>query len=243
MSAANFSWRQGDYQGAKTLTQEARALIAQHGVSGSLIASISLALCEAGLGNRERATALYESALRQARADGDDLISAVVLSNLGNLAFNDRELASARAYIEQSAALDRRLGQQGNLANDLIDLGFIALAENRREDAADALRESLALCRAERILNTNILLWALGGLAVLSLDFGDPVQAVRLLAATSRPRAELGVASDSYPIGEEMRERTLRDAREQLGDEAFAAAWEEGEGLSLDEAGEAASRI
>ena len=29
----------------------------------------------------------------------------------------------------------------------------------------------------------------------------------------------------------------------KLGEAAFAAAWEEGEGLSLEEAGEAASRI
>ncbi len=32
-------------------------------------------------------------------------------------------------------------------------------------------------------------------------------------------------------------------AREQLGEAVFAAAWEDGEGLSLEEAGEAASRI
>ena len=70
-----------------------------------------------------------------------------------------------------------------------------------------------------------------------------PREAVRLLAATTRPRAELGIASDFYPIGEEMRERTLQAAREQLGEAVFAAAWEEGEGLSLEEAGEAASRI
>jgi tetratricopeptide (TPR) repeat protein len=241
VAASNFSWRQGDFEGGKAFTEEAHALVAQHAVSGSLAASISLAICEAGLGDRQRAIQLYESALSQARADGDDLVSALVLGNLGNMALDERDLVSARTYLEESAVMHRRLGQQGFTANNLIDLGFIALAENRRDAAAAALRESLRLCRAERI--AELLLLAVEGLAALSLDRGDAVEAVRLLAATTRPRAELGVASSYYPIGEEMRERTLQAAREQLGGAAFAKVWEEGEGLSLEEAGEAASRI
>jgi hypothetical protein len=90
---------------------------------------------------------------------------------------------------------------------------------------------------------TNILLWAVEGLAALALDRGDAAEAVRLLAATTRPRAELAVASDFYPIGEEMRERTMDAAREKLGESMFAAVWKDGEGLSLEEAAEAASRI
>ena len=156
-------------------------------------------------------------------------------------ALNERDFVSARPYIEEAAALHRRLGQQRRLGNDLVDLGFIALAENRREAAATALRESLSLVLAERSIGRPAL--GSGGARALSLDRGDAAQAVRLLAATTRPRAEIGIASAYYPIGEEMRERTLQAAREQLGEAAFAAAWEDGEGLSLEEAGEAASRI
>jgi predicted ATPase len=241
LTASIFSWHQGDYEGGKVLAEEARALHADHGLSGPLPGSISLAVCEERLGNRERAMELYESALSQARADGNDIVSARVLGNLGNTALNERDLVSARAYIEEGAAINRRLGQLRSTANDLIDLGFIALAENRRDAAATALRESLALSRAERIAAS--LLMAVEGLAALSLDRGDAVEAVRLLAATTRPRAELGIATDFYPIGQEMRERTLQAARERLGEAAFAAAWEEGEGLTLEEAGQAASRI
>ena len=241
LAATGFSWRQGDYEGGKELAEEARALVAQHGVSGSLAASIALAVCESLLGNRERAIELYESALSQARADRDDHESAVILGNLGNIALNERDLASARAYIEEATSMNRRAGQQGSTANHLIDLGFIELAENCRDAAATAFRESLLLSRAER--RADNLFWAVEGLAALSLDRGDPTEAVRLLAATTRPRAELVVASDYFPIGEEMREKTLHAAREQLAEAAFAAAWEDGERLSLDEAVEAASRI
>jgi predicted ATPase len=234
LAAANFSWRQGDFARGKAFAEEARSLVAQHGVPGSLAASLALANCEQ-FDNPERAIELYESALRQARADGDDIVSGVALGNLGNIALNERDLVSARAYIEESAALHRRSGQQGTLANDLIDLGTIALAENRRDAAATAFRESLALCRA--VGSTDILLWAVEGLAAVALDHGDAVKAVRLLAAMTRPRAELGLTSDFFLIGDEMRERTLQNAREQLGEGGFAGAWEEGEGLSLEEAG------
>lgn len=81
LAASNFLWRQGDYEGGKAFTEEAHALVTQHAVSGSLAVSISLAVCEAGLGNRQRAIQLYEFALSQARADGDDLVSAIVLGN------------------------------------------------------------------------------------------------------------------------------------------------------------------
>src|SRR5262245_15747314 len=240
LAASLFSWRQGDYGGGKELAEEARALHANRGLPGPLPGSVSLAVCEERLGNRERAIELYESALSQARADGDDVVLARVLGYLGNVLLNDRDLVSARAYIEEGAAINRRLGQQRSLANDLVDVGFIALAENRREAAGNAFRECLALCLTAGIAES--LPWAVEGLAALLLE-RDGVEAVRLLAATTAPRVEIGIAPDYYPIGQETRERTLQAAREKLGDAAFAAAWGKGEALSLEEAGEAASSL
>jgi predicted ATPase len=236
--ASVFSWTQGDYEGGKALAEEARALHAENGLPGPLPGSITLAVCEDFLGNTQRAIELYETAASDARADGDDISLAIITNNLGNVALARRDLETARAHIEESAALNRRLGQKNRLANDLVDLGFIALAENRGDAAAAAFRESLPLNAEQR----NVI-FLVEGLAALSLDRGDAVEAVHLLAATTKPRAELGIPSDFYPIGEEMRERTLQGAREQLGESAFAAAWEEGEGLTLEEAGQAASRI
>jgi predicted ATPase len=242
LSVAQFAWHQGDYERARALTEETIAINQELGVTGPLAAhaEITLAICEDKLGNRMRCLELYEAALSRARADGDDTSVATILNNLGNTALDDRNLASARAYIEESASMNRRLGRHVSTAGNLLDLGFIALAEDRPDAAESALRESLALCRAERIAD---LFWAVEALAALALDRGDVVEAARLLAATTRPRAELGIATDFYPIGQESREKTLHGAREQLGEAAFAAAWEEGERLSLEEAAEAASRI
>ena len=134
------------------------------------------------------------------------------------------------------------MGHETQLANSLVDLGFAALAENRGEAAATAFRESLSLVRTTERSRPG-LIWAVEGLASVSFDRGRAAEAVRLHAATTRLRAELRIPADYFLIGQEIRERTLQGAREQLGEAAFVAAWEEGEGLSLEEAGEAASRI
>jgi predicted ATPase len=243
LQVSQFLWHQGDYYRAKILAEETVALNEKLGVTGTLRghAEITLAICEDKLGNRERSLELYEAALSRARAGGDGISVATILNNVGNIAIDERNLESARAHIEESAEMNRRLGRQIALAGNLIDLGFIALAVGRPETAASALRESLAIIRAERV--ADVLLWVVEALAALALAHGDAVAAARLLAATTRPRADLGIASDFYPIGQEMRERTLQSAREQLGEGALALAWEEGEKLSLEEAGEAASWI
>jgi tetratricopeptide (TPR) repeat protein len=196
-----------------------------------------LAICEHKLGNRERALELYDAV----RAAGDERSLATTLNNLGNMALEEHDRSRARDYFEKSAAINRRLGQEPGLANNLLDLGFVALADARVEDAATAFRESLGICRAERL--GDLIVWAVEGLAAVAFERGAPVVAATLLAAMTRPRDELAFGADFYPIGEEVRRRTLDDARAQLGETAFAEAWAAGEALSLEAALEAASLV
>jgi len=171
----------------------------------------------------------------------DEPLLAIILNNIGNLALEEHDHARARVCFTESAAMNRRLERQESLANNLVDLGFVALADAFAEEAVKAFRESLAICRAE--LLSDLLLWAIEGLAAVALHRGTPTVAARLLAAMTRPRAELAIGADYYPIGEEMRSRTLAGARAQLSEEEFAAAWAEGEALSLEAAGEQAARL
>jgi hypothetical protein len=88
-----------------------------------------------------------------------------------------------------------------------------------------------------------MLIWVLDGLAAVALQRGQLLEATRLLGATARPRAALGLGAGFYPTGQEMRERTLSAVRTGLGEERFAAAYAEGKALALDEAAEAAGRV
>jgi len=232
-------WHQGDYVRGKKLAEAAVALHRDLGTSGPepATAYITLAICEQKLGNRERALEIYEGA----RAAGNEHSFALILNNLGNLALEEGDLTRARTCFEESAAINRRLRQKYPLANNLVDLGFVALADARVEEAAEAFRESLGICRAERF--ADLLVWLVEGLAAVALERGAQIEATCLLAATPRLRAELAFGADFYPIGEEVRGRTLDAARAKLGEAAFAAAWAEGETLSLEAALEKASLV
>jgi predicted ATPase len=231
--------RQGDYAFGKELAQSAIRLYEASGKKPDELrhAYITLAINEHKLGNVARAREIYEAV----RADADERSLGTILGNLGNAALDEHDYAAARAYLEEAVATHRRLAHQSDLANNLIDLGFIALSEARLDEAEAILRESLAISSAERF--GDLLPWAVEAVAALALARGSPSEAVRLLASTTSTRAELAMGADFYPIAEETRERTLDAARAELSEVEFAAAWEEGETLSLEEAAEQAARF
>jgi predicted ATPase len=227
--------RQGDYVRAKQLAESAISHFEKSGTDPGELrhAYVNLAISEQKLGNSARSREIYEAA----RADADERSLAMILGNLGNMDLDEHNYAGARSNIEAAAAIHRRLGPPSALANDILDLGFIALADAGIDESLPFVRESLAICRAERV--GDLLAWAVEAVAAVTA----PDDAVRLLAATTKPREELGMGSDFYPIAEEIRERTLDVARAKLSEAAFAAAWAEGEALSLEQAAELASRV
>ena len=230
--------RQGDYALGKELAESAIRLFEASGTEPDELrhAYITLAINEHKLGNIARAREIYDAV----RADANERSLATILGNLGNIALEEHDYAAARAYLEEAAATNRRLAHQNPLANNLMDLGFIALSEARLDGAAPLLHESLAICRAEQV--RDLLPWVVEGVAALALGRGAPSEAVRLLAATTSTREELAMSADFYPVAEETREQTLEQARAQLSESAFAAAWAEGEALSLEQAAELAAR-
>jgi predicted ATPase len=234
-----FVVRQGDYVRAKQLAESAISRYEKSGTDPGALrhAYVNLAISEQKLGNSARSREIYEAA----RADADERSLAMILGNLGNMDLEEHNYAGARSNIEAAAAIHRRLGLRLPLANNILDLGFIALAEARIDEAVPFLRESLAICRAERL--GDLLPWVVEGVASVATSRAAPDEAVRLLAATTKSREELAMGTDFYPVAEEMRERTLDEARAQLSESAFAAAWAEGEALSLEEAAERAARV
>jgi DNA-binding CsgD family transcriptional regulator len=74
---------------------------------------------------------------------------------------------------------------------------------------------------------------ALGGLAA---DQGQAEHAARLLAAAQAFREGIGIGCLRAPAEQAAYDADLASAREALSPEAFAAAWQQGKGLSLREA-------
>ena len=244
VATASFAWHRGDYARGKALSEETIALFAELGVGGyrAAAAEMTLAICEDRLGNPQRAVEILERTAERARAEGDERSLAAIFNNHGNFALDNQDLVTARHYMEESAALNRKLGQKQALANNLLDLGFVALAEDRSDEAGALFYEALAICGGERFADG--LMWAIEGAAALAVERSSPAEAARWLATTTHPRADLGMADDFYMTGDARRAQTLDSARAQLGEARFEAAWAEGLALSLDEtAAEAADSL
>jgi tetratricopeptide (TPR) repeat protein len=233
----------GDYGGARRLAEASLDLYLRlpDSTAEALGVRITVAICEALLGNTRRAAELLEAAAVSARASGNDLELAMVVSSLGNLALDQRDFRGARTYFEEAMELTRRLRQPPLLANTLSDLGFVDLAESAVDEAAAHFTESLSICRAEHL--TPTLVWTGEGLAAVALARGEPAVATQLLGSTGRLRAEVGSPEGYYKIGDETRKQTLETARQLLGEPAFATALAEGESLSLEELTDAAALV
>ncbi len=243
---AESAWNQGAYGRGRDLAEASIDLLDRLGTEAvdavdAAAARSALSICEHGLGNNARAAEVFQAAAGMARASGNDLGLAIVLGNIANQALEDRDFRCARAHLEEVVAIARRLGQAPLLANALVDIGFIELAESAPDEAAADFAASLAIYRTERV--THTLVWIVEGLAAVALARDAPAVATRLLAATGSLRTEIGFAEGYYSIGDEVRERTLKDARELLGDAAFATAWTDGENLSLEELAEEATLV
>jgi predicted ATPase len=230
---------QGDYARAKELAESAISRYEESSTDPDELrhAYVNLAISEQKLGNSARSREIYEAI----RADADERTLAMCLGNLGNMDLDEQNYAAARSNIEAAAVIHRRLGVRYSLANNLMDLAFIAVAEDRIDDAVPLARESLNISRADRL--GDLLPWAVEAVAAMAARRARLEDAVLLLGATTKSREELAMHVGFYPIAEEIRERTLEQARAQLSESAFSTAWTEGSALSLSEAAEQAARI
>jgi len=73
-------------------------------------------------------------------------------------------------------------------------------------------------------------------LGVLAAARERPGDAARLLAAADAARPRLGYLTPGFTADRRAAARAASHARRILGEEAFAQAWEQGQGLTLDDA-------
>jgi tetratricopeptide (TPR) repeat protein len=146
------------------------------------------------------------------------------------------EYERARALYEESLALFRELGDKRSVAIPLVNLGLVAQAQGEYERVRALYEESLALSR--EVGDKPGIAHGLEGLASTALEPGAApavgAWGARLLGAADALRAAIGAPlppTDQAPV-----ERTVVSLRAALGDDAYEAAWAEGQALTLEEA-------
>jgi predicted ATPase len=233
--AGLFKYRQGDYESARTLLQESlsicRELGDKHGSALSLDRLFSVAYSQ---GDHGEALLFADESLALYQELGDQWGIAHILNGKGEMARLQGDYDAAGGFYEESLALFRALGDQFNICILLHNLAYVVQYHGDYQRAAMLFKESLIASQGlgEKV-NSALAVAGLAGIAGLSMQ---PERAARLFGAAQAALATFGIVLDV--IDRSDLERDVQIAKTQLDEAAFATLWEEGSGMSLEQAAE-----
>jgi non-specific serine/threonine protein kinase len=184
------------------------------------------------MSEEEQAEAYLSEALTIFHELGDPVGAANLTSNLGELAemAGNHDLAIAR--LEAGLAMWRSLGDRVGAVRAMVFLGQALLARGDAARAGALLREALTTIRDADY--EQILPAALRAAAQLAAGRGAAAMAARWYGAEEGLRAALGM--ELAAVRRASHERTIAVVRATMGEQAFAAAWAAGRGLSAAQA-------
>ena len=229
------AFRQKDYPQAAGLTTQSLALYQEldnpHGVS---LALRNLGDCARLSKDYTQASELYQRGLALSRKIDNTHGVVVLLNSLGELERLQGNLQQAKALYEEELALLEELGDKLALAIAYHNLGQALLGLGDLDAAGVCFKHGLAYYPGlEHVRGTALCVAGLGGIAGAA---GQGEQAVLLLA-----RAEATLTSGQFPLPMGPADQAAFDgyraaAQAQLAPPAFAAAWEAGMQMALEEA-------
>jgi non-specific serine/threonine protein kinase len=183
-------------------------------------------------GELTRGKGLIEESLAIARELNDKQHISVRLNTLGEIARTQGDYEAAWKYYEEALNIARQESfrqyiaiQAGNLAAALCQLG----------DYPSALLYNLESLKVSEELGDKRIIG--GGLHIsgaLAVAAGEMEKAARLLGAAQAIYDAAGYKSDK--VDQEFIDRYIREARAAIGDQAFEAAFGEGESMRLKDA-------
>ena len=222
----------GDYLDALRLFGESlsikRMMGDKHGIAASLG---SMGNAKLGLGDYTAARLLQEESLALYREPGSKGMVVRASTNLALVVFAQGELDAARALLNEALQLAQALDAKYDIASVLQVLGLIDIVENKPEARARILASLRMRVELGEILSQTSPLIGLAGLA---LREGKAQYAAQLLGVVDMTLKALNAVPELE--SKNFHAQTLADARAELGEEAFNAAWAEGSRWSLEEA-------
>jgi predicted ATPase/DNA-binding CsgD family transcriptional regulator len=179
------------------------------------------------------ASELFEKALSLGRAaDAPAFHEARCLLGAGSAALVNGQRGAAAGRLLEALEMAQAIGDAWTTAQALDHLGGVARLDGRAEEADGLARRGLELHHSiGDVAGTS---GSLESVAALAVDGERWPVAARLLAAAQAQLDSVGYAR-SRP--DQVRHEQCRDeVRTALGDDEFAAAWDEGLELSAEEA-------
>jgi non-specific serine/threonine protein kinase len=235
-SLMNLAWvelQTGHYAVGQALAEESVALSREAGNNSVLgFALVYLGGLAFEQGDDVAGNQIFEAVLPVLRAQGDKWNLAAALSWVGRRMYAQGKFQQATSLGEEALAMWRELGEQSGVAWMLHNLGYVAYAQEDFAQAGAYFKESLALWQDAG--SPFGILMVLAGFAVLAISTSRLRHATRLFGATSTLLTAIG--AKLYPMDQATCERQLAALRARLDAGAFAAAWEDGRTLSLEQA-------
>jgi non-specific serine/threonine protein kinase len=228
------------YDQAARLGEESLALSKEVGDTwGAAGAHLILGLVARGAGDYARAALLLEEGVTQFRRLGDKWATALSVNDLGLVLREMGEYYRAHRLLEEGLALFRELGDRWGIGFSLANLGIVAWNRAEYDQAAALFHESLSLRKVlgdRRGIST-----ALTGLAVVAAAQGRPDSSAVLFGAAEALREALGIPPPPF-IRDEY-DRRIAGVRAALDEPVFAAAWQQGRTMTMEQAIEFAQSI
>jgi predicted ATPase/DNA-binding CsgD family transcriptional regulator/DNA-binding XRE family transcriptional regulator len=181
---------------------------------------------------QQLAQALYEEELLIYSELGDAWGRGLPLLGLGRVAVGLGEFVRARALLEESRAIFQAAGDRRLLGFVLNRLGELARLQHDWPRVVTLYRENLTIWRD--LAQPLGMAASLEGLAVARMASDSAAPAARLFGAAAGLREESGSTQGWQTDDLAGRNAALANARLQLGDAWFAAAWAEGHGHPLE---------
>jgi predicted ATPase/uncharacterized protein HemY len=224
---------QGDYGQAVLLHEKALALEQEVGDRPGIAYSLhNLGDVARDQGDDKRAAQLYEEGLTLHQQVGNKRGVAHSLSGLGDVAHRQGDYKQASELGKESLTLFRELGDKRGIAYSLDSLGSIAREQSKYEQAAVLYRESLRLFQE---MNDRLgIAKSLYNLGIAAQNQDKYELATSLLSAAEALRQVIGVPMAR--ANQADYERALAAVQHGLGEEAFAAAWDGGQTMTLEQA-------
>jgi predicted ATPase/DNA-binding CsgD family transcriptional regulator len=226
------AWAQGDHPVARPRLEESVEIWRELGGGPGLAHALwILGLEMLDRGEPAVARSLTEESVKIFRTIGDQFGIAESLANLGAIVLNQGDHALASSLLEESLAISRKMGDDWMLSLPLRNLGVAAFRRGDHDRAAVLIKESLVLLRelGDKLYTSR----SLECLAAVDARRGAYGRAARLFGAGEALREAIGASVPFYLVDYDGAVAAARDA---LGEEALAAAWEQGREMTPEEA-------
>ena len=236
---AALSRNQGDLKAAVSYGEEGLRIARASGDRETIVRALNvLGLAKQNMGDYAAARGLYEEGLAVERAAGNKQLVAILVGNLGTVAHALEDYEAAQKYYEEAYSIAKADSIFPALANQASNLAeTFCLQEDYEAARAYALE---ALDVSEKLGDGILLAHALDKSGAVAVAAGEPEKAARLWGAA---RAIFESKGFKIEITEQrFLDRYEASARSAIGDEAFRAAYREGQSMRLKKAVELARK-